>query len=145
MTHDLYEGFADRYDLFFNGFGEHDPVVVELFRKLFAENQVRSVLDCACGTGHDLVLFHSLGCQVFGSDLSESMLAQARKNLTERDVKVPLQKVDYRELPQHFNRQFDAVVCLSSSILHMPNETEVLRAFRSMRDVLRDGGIMVLT
>ena len=145
MTHDLYEDFADRYDLFFSRFGEHDPAVVEFFRQLFAENQVRCVLDCACGTGHDLVLFHSLGCEVFGSDISESMLAQAHKNLTERTVKVPLQKVDYRELPQHFNRQFDAVVCLSSSILHMPNEAEVLRAFTSMREVLRDGGILVLT
>ena len=145
MTHDLYKGFADHYDLFFSRFGEHDPVVVEFFRQLFAGNQVRSVLDCACGTGHDLVLFHSLGCEVFGSDVSESMLAQAHKNLAERGVKVPLQKADYRELPQHFARQFDAVVCLSSSILHMPNESEVLRAFRSMRDVLRDDGILVLT
>jgi len=145
MPHDLYEDFADRYNLFFDRFGEHDPVVVEFFRQLFAENQVRSVLDCACGTGHDLVLFHSLGCQVFGSDISESMLAQAHKNLAERGVKVPLQKVDYRELPQHFNRQFDAVVCLSSSILHMPNEIEVLRAFSNMGRVLRDSGILVLT
>jgi glycine/sarcosine N-methyltransferase len=145
MTHDLYEDFADRYDLFFSRFGEHDPVVVEFFRKLFAENRIRSVLDCACGTGHDLVLFHSLGCEVFGSDLSESMLAQAHKNLAERGLKVPLHQVDYRELPQHFNRQFDSVVCLSSSILHMPNEVEVLCAFRSMGQVLRDGGILVLT
>jgi glycine/sarcosine N-methyltransferase len=145
MTHDLYESFADRYDLFFDRFGEHDPVCVEFFRQLFADNQVRSVLDCACGTGNDLGLFHSLGCEVFGSDISESMLAQAHTNLAERGVKVPLQKADYRELPQHFSRQFDAVACLSSSILHMPNESEVLRAFRSMREVLREGGILVLT
>jgi glycine/sarcosine N-methyltransferase len=145
MTHDLYKGFADRYDLFFDRFGEHDPIAVEFFRKLFAESQVRSVLDCACGTGHDLVLFHSLGCQVFGSDISESMLTQAHKNLAERGLKVPLYKADYRELPEHFNRPFDAVVCLSSSILHMPNENEVLRAFKSMREVLREGGMLVLT
>ncbi|MFB0533402.1 MAG: class I SAM-dependent methyltransferase [Anaerolineae bacterium] len=145
MTHDLYEGFADRYDLFFGRFSKHDPVAVEFFRKLFAGNQVRSVLDCACGTGNDLVLFHSLGCEVVGSDISESMLAQCRKNLAERSLRVSLHKADYRELPQHFDRPFDAVMCLSSSILHMPNEAEVLRAFRSMREVLRDGGILVLT
>jgi glycine/sarcosine N-methyltransferase len=145
MTSDLYEGFAERYDLFFGRFGEHDSVVIEFFRKLFAENRVRSVLDCACGTGQDIPLFHSLGCEVFGSDISESMLAQARKNLTECSVKMSLQKVDYRELSQHFDRQFDAVVCLATSILHMPNEVEVLRAFRSMREVLREGGILVLT
>ena len=145
MTSDSYEGFAERYDLFFGGFGEHNAERIEFFRKLFAENQVHSVLDCACGTGKDLHLFHSLRCEVFGSDISESMLAQARKNLTECGMNVPLQKVDYRELPQSFSRQFDALVCLAGSILHMPNEVEVLRAFRSMREVLHESGILVLT
>lgn len=52
MAVDLYEGFTERYDLFFGRFGEHDTIVIDFFRKLFAENQVNSVLDCACGTGH---------------------------------------------------------------------------------------------
>ena len=51
-----YEGFAERYDLFFGRFGEHDAVVVGFFGKLFAENKVHSVLDCACGTGHEIHL-----------------------------------------------------------------------------------------
>jgi ubiquinone/menaquinone biosynthesis C-methylase UbiE len=144
MAHDLYEGFAERYDLFHRHF-EPNILVVEFFQKLFAQNQVHTVLDCACGTGRDLLLFHSLGCEVVGSDISESMLTQARKNLAERGVSVSLHAVDYRELSSHFDRQFDAIACLSSSILHMPNEAEVLGAFRSMRQVLRDGGILVLT
>jgi glycine/sarcosine N-methyltransferase len=145
VTSDLYEGFADRYDLFLSKFGEHDPVVVEFFHRLFAENKVRKVLDCACGTGSDLHLFHSLGCEVIGSDISDSMLAQAGKNLCKCGLEIPLRKADYRELGQHFDTQFDAVVCLSTSILHMPNEREVLRAFKSMREVLREGGIIILT
>jgi len=144
VVNDIYEGFAERYDLFFGRLGEHAPVVTEFFQKLFTENGVHSVLDCACGTGRDLLLFHSLGYEVFGSDISEAMLAQAQKNLAESGVRLPLLKVDYRELPQYFNRQFDAVVCLSTSIGEMPNETEVLRAFKSMRQVLREGGILVL-
>lgn len=145
MNRDSYEGFADRYDLFFDKFGEHNPARVDFFRKLFIEKQVHSVLDCACGTGQDLHLFHSLGCEVFGSDISEAMLTQARKNLTLCGLTVPLSKVDYRELPRHYTRQFDTVVCLSTSIGEMPNETEVLRAFKSMHQVLRNGGILVLT
>jgi glycine/sarcosine N-methyltransferase len=145
VTSDLYEGFAGRYDLFLSKFGEPDPVVVEFFRKLFAENKVRKVLDCACGTGGDLHLFHSLGCEVIGSDISDSMLAQAGKNLSGCGLEIPLRKADYRELGKHFYRQFDAAVCLSTSILHMPNEREVLRAFKSMREVLREGGILILT
>lgn len=144
MPEDLYRDFAERYDLFHGELGEHD-VVLAFFRKLFDQYGVRSVLDCACGTGTDLLLFHSLGCEVVGSDVSESMLAQAEKNLLAYGLTMSLHRVDYRELPQHFDRKFDAVVCLSSSILHMPDEAEVLRAFGSMRQVLRSGGILVLT
>jgi glycine/sarcosine N-methyltransferase len=145
MIQDLYEGIAERYDLFHGEFGKYDPVVTEFFRQLFVKHQVESVLDCACGTGQHLPLFHSLGCEVIGSDISDSMLAQAQKNLAEYGVEIPLQKADYRALPHHFDRQFDAVMCLSSSILHMPTEAEAIRAFESMREVLREGGILVLT
>ena len=56
MAHDLYEGFVQRYDLFFGRFGEHDAARIHFFSKLFAENQVNSVLDSACRTGHDIHL-----------------------------------------------------------------------------------------
>jgi SAM-dependent methyltransferase len=142
---DPYADFAQRYDRFTGGFGEHDPQVVAFYRNLFGRNQVRSVLDCACGTGRDLHLFHTLGCQVVGSDISEAMLAQAQENLEGTGLRIRLRRVDYRQLPHHFDQRFDAVVCVSSSILHMPDEGETLRAFRSMRAVLRRGGILVLT
>ena len=94
---------------------------------------------------HDLIMFHGLGCDVTGSDISGSMLAQAHKNTIGRGLSISLHRADYRDLPQHFPRQFDAVVCLSSSILHMPDEPNVLRAFASMRPVIRDEGLLVLT
>ncbi len=142
---DLYAGFAERYDRFFGRFGEHDATRAEFFRRLFAEKGIQRVLDCACGTGHDLHLVHSLGLEVTGSDISETMLAQARKNLGEAGLQIPLRQVDYRELPRHFHRPFDAVLCLSTSIAHMPNEAEILRALLSMSSVLRDGGLLVLS
>jgi len=144
VTYDLYEGFAERYDLPFGRLGEHAPSVVKFFRKLFTENNVHTILDCACGTGRHLFLFHSLGCKAFGSDASESMLAQARKNLAEHGVQLLLRQADYRDLPQHFRRRFDAVVCLGS-IGYMPDESEFLRAFKSMNKILHDGGIVILT
>lgn len=145
MSKDPYESFAERYDRFHGEFGQHDPGVTGFFDRLFRERGVRRVLDCACGTGNDLHLFASLGYEVVGSDISASMLSKAEANLSEHGLVVPLYIVDYRELPQNFERSFDAVVCLSSSILHMPDDGEVLRAFESMRGVLREDGCLVLT
>lgn len=144
MNTDLYEDFAGRYDLIPGRFDDNDPIKVEFFRRIFSENYVESVLDCACGTGRHLLLFHDLGCEVWGSDVSNAMLDQARKNLSQYGKKIPLQQADYRNLPQYFQRSFDAVTCLGS-IGYMPDEEQFIRAFRSMHAVLREGGILVLT
>jgi glycine/sarcosine N-methyltransferase len=141
---DLYEGFAGRYDLALDRFDEYDPAVAGFFRRLFAGDDVHTILDCACGTGRHLFLFHSLGYEVLGSDLSEAMLAQARQNLSNCSVAIPLLQADYRHLPWRCRGPFDAVVCLAS-IGYMPDEAGFLQAVRSMRAVLRDGGILVLT
>ena len=74
---DPYEDFADRYDWM----NLQDPVRKEFFRQLFEKHSVSDVLDCACGTGTDLIMFHSLGREVVGSDLSNAMLRQAQKRL----------------------------------------------------------------
>lgn len=142
---DAYGDFAARYDHFFGEFGQYDPAEVEFFRQVFERHHIQSVLDCACGTGRHLPLFHSLCPDVIGSDLSPAMLAQAKKNLASAGVSVPLVQADYRELPAHFDRPFDAIACLTTSIGHMPNEREALRALESMYSVLREGGALILT
>jgi len=62
---------------------------IRSFRRVFDEGGVRSVLDCACGTGHDLVLFEKLGFEVVGSDISGAMLGRVRKNLTGLGFEIP--------------------------------------------------------
>ena len=138
MPEDPYAGFADRYDWMW----KDDPTRRAFFARLFAGRGVARLLDCACGTGRDLLLFRELGLEVSGSDLSEAMLARARENLAGADV--PLVRADFRELPAHFPEPFDAVVCLGNAVNELLEDAETLRALASMRSVLRPGGILVL-
>lgn len=137
MTRDPYEGFAERYDWM----KPDNPARQKFFSQLFARHKIGKVLDCACGTGPDLLMFRSMGVETFGSDLSDAMLSVARRNIG--DANVPIRKVDYRELPENYDKEFDAVVCLSNSINEPLEDAETLRALRSMRAVLRAGGILV--
>lgn len=114
------------------------------FRDLFLERNVRRILDCACGTGKDLVMFHNMGFDVQGSDLSPAMLTIAEHNLLEASAKVPIFQASFCELPNNLIGQFNAVVCLTNSINEILDDTEVVKALRSMRTVLQDGGIIVL-
>lgn len=139
MSQDTYEGFAERYDWM----AKEDPVRRQFFQQLFGKHGVRKVLDCACGTGRDLIMLNSIGCDVFASDLSESMLAQARKNLSAAGIDVPLVRADFRHLPDYFDVKFDAVVCLTNSINEVLTDEETLHALHSMKSVLRDAGILV--
>lgn len=138
-TIDPYEGFAERYDWI----NLQDPGREAFFRQLFGTHRVTDVLDCACGTGSDLIMFHSLGYSVVGSDLSNAMLRQAQKKLKEAGLDLPLIKTDFRELEKHFEMQFDAVVCLRNSINEVLEESEARRAVKSMKAILRPGGILV--
>ena len=39
MAHEIYEDFAERYDLFYGKFGEHNPEVIARFSMSLAENR----------------------------------------------------------------------------------------------------------
>ncbi len=137
MTKDPYEGLAERYDWM----KKENPGRPEFFRQLFDTHNVTTLLDCACGTGRDLLMFHSMGIEVSGSDLSDSMLVQARQNIGAFNIH--LRKTNYCDLPGNYNEQFDAVVCLSNSINEPLEDEETLQSLRSMKSVLRPGGILV--
>jgi ubiquinone/menaquinone biosynthesis C-methylase UbiE len=138
-VNDTYENFADRYDWM----NFHDPAREAFFKQLFEKHSVSDVLDCACGTGTDFIMFHSLGYNLVGSDVSNAMLRQAQKKLREASLDLPLIKTDFRELEQHFEAQFDAVVCLTNSINEVLQGSEVRRALENIKAILRPGGVLV--
>jgi len=144
MDRDPYRDFASRYDAFSEGTAEAAALRQRFFKGLFERHGVRRLLDCACGNGTDLLLFRSLCLDVVGSDLSDAMLALAKERLEAAGVDAPLVRADFRELSGHVDGPFDAVVCLSTSLPHLPEDAEILKALSSMRNVLRDGGPLVL-
>jgi SAM-dependent methyltransferase len=126
-----------------------DVEVLEIFANLMMAREVMSAAELNL-TRSEEVLSESLLMLKLGKSsyldvlVAEANRAQARGNLAGRGVEIPLHQADYRHLPETFGRCFDAVVCLAA-IGYMPGEAEFLRAFGSMRSILRDGGLLVLT
>ncbi len=144
MREDPYEAFAERYDLFFGEFGERADAEVQFWKGILGRAEGVRVLDCACGTGRDIYMLHRLGYRVCGSDASRAMLSQAGRNLTACGMRVPMLQADFRQLP-FSDAQFDAVLCLTTSLPHLLDEAEVVVALRSMWRVLRADGVLVLS
>lgn len=141
MNDDPFESFAERYD----AFDRDDPARKAFFSRLIERYGLKSVLDCACGTGNDLLILHSLGLDVTGSDISQSMLDVAKKKLAAKNINIPLKRIDFRYLHDYLNREFDGVFCMTTSLPQLREESEILKALRCMKTILRPGGILVLS
>jgi arsenite methyltransferase len=126
-------GPAEAYYLFYCG------------RACVALHGARRVLDLGCGPGTQLVQLAELCPDVAftGVDLSESMLAEARRYAAERGVR----NVDFvrgdatrLEFPDH---SFDGVMSVMA-LHHMPTDKELRAVFREIARVRTPGGAVFL-
>ena len=138
---DEYKILADIYDIF----NPKEDIFAQkpFFEKLIKEHSVARVLDCACGTGWHLSMFHDLGLACFGSDISTDMLSIAKTNLEGKYI--PLKQQDFRDLGASWGDTYDMVTCLTNSLTHMLTDEDVIKALMSMYDRLNPGGIVVVT
>lgn len=133
---DLYD-FPEIYDERFtdaanSAFRQH-------YEKLLRGCNITDILDCSFGTGNLTFELCELGYNVFGSDLSETMLAQAEKKAEEKGFDVPLICCDFRELSHYYGRQFDCVMSTGNALAHVNND-DVKRTLREMDKLVRPGG-----
>jgi len=138
---DEYKILADVYDIL----NPKEEIIAQkpFFEKLIKDYSVLRVLDCACGTGGHLSMFHDMGLTCFGSDISPDMLTRAKKNLEGKYI--PLKVEDYRTLGTSWGDNFDMVACLTTSLPHMLTDEDVVKALTSMHERLNDGGVLVVT
>lgn len=97
------------------------------------------ILEVGCGTGTNLELYQRHGCEIYGIDLSPSMIAQAKNKL---GPDVVLHLGDARNMPFEDN-YFDLVIAMLT--LHeMPQEMRN-PVVNEMRRVVADNGrIMII-
>ncbi len=138
----FYDAFADKYEIMLSS--ERYQRVIPFFKKIFAQHKVKSILDCACGTGRHAIAFSQLGFQVEGCDLSSEMVKQASENAVASGVKVNFVRSDFKKLTEVFNRKFDCVVCVGNSLTHELEDKGVLSALESMYQVLSENGVVII-
>lgn len=130
---------TDIYDLFDSE--DRYQAIKRHWQKVLNGRDVRTLLDVSIGTGGLTLPLAELGVQLYGSDLSESMLEKCRSNAGQRGLSVDLRACDFRALQSRFDRQFDCVASTGNSLPHVTNE-DVAVALRQMDALVRDGGYL---
>lgn len=100
------------------------------------------ILDVPCGWGRHSISLARSGFRVTGMDLSETLLARARKRAAAAGVEVAWEHGDMRAIP--WRGRFDVVLSLYSSLGYFLTDEDDLRVLRGARDALRPGGVFVM-
>ncbi|MBQ7062926.1 MAG: bifunctional demethylmenaquinone methyltransferase/2-methoxy-6-polyprenyl-1,4-benzoquinol methylase UbiE [Bacteroidales bacterium] len=105
------------------------------WRKRAVRNLKGRVLDVACGTGDLCLLLAKQGCTVTGVDLSEEMLAIAKRKAPQAEYSL----ADAEHLP-FADCVFDAVTCAFG----VRNFVHLEQGLQEMLRVLKPGGTMAI-
>ena len=146
MTEDLWwqEYFDTRFVGIYRDFltPERTAREVEGITSIIPLAEKARILDLACGWGRHSIELARAGFRVTGADLSETLLARARKRAQATGVEVEWVRADMREIP--WTGEFDAVLSLFSSLGYFLSDQEDLRVLRAAHRALRPGGWLLL-
>jgi len=137
MSKLLYSKLADYYDYIIQPFTDTKKEIGFL-NKLFKKNNVKKVLDIACGTGRHCIELAKLGYEATGIDISKDMIRVARNKAEKQKLKIDFIRKDVGAIT--FAGEFDAAICMWGTFYYLPWPVTLKRVSRA----LKPGGIFVL-
>ncbi len=139
------EGVADAYDVFasvydeFNYRNDYEMWFGAMLPELEKHGLRRGrLLDVGCGTGKAFEPMLRRGWEVTGCDISEGMLAKARRKFGDR---VPVEHADARELPKF--GEFELVWGLNDVVNYQTEDGDLERTLTGLRSNLAPGGLLL--
>lgn len=133
----------------------YDSRYVDSLDALLREHNVKRVLDASCGVGFPAIELRKRGYDVTCTDADELMLARFRRNCVNDGVRIEPKKLSWSELAEHFQNEFDFVLCRGNSLPYaaswgrkkMNAETakaEICKAIENFHAVLKPCGILYI-
>ena len=108
---------------------------------IFKDNNVKSVLDLACGTGVISEKLLNEGYDVVGIDASSEMLTEAQQRLFNCGGNFSLINAKMQDFS--LEKNVDAVICCLDSINHLTDEKDVEKTFENVYNSLSENGIFI--
>ena len=140
----FYNKISDKYHWFFSSWDNVMTKQADIITPYFKKYNVKSVLDCSCGSGLQAIALAKQGYSVDAGDISEKMILKAKALAQEQKIEVDFKVSDFRFLENNFNREYDAVISWGNSLPHLMNELDITTALKSIFCRLKSNGIALL-
>jgi len=133
-------GFYQQISKYYDDIFPLSPAALAFFLKRFSENNVKSVLDAACGSGNYVKAFLDNGYDAYGIDLDPAMVNIARSKTSHSRIL----HGDMLQAAELFNQTFDFALCIGNSLVHLQDESTILKALQGFHKLLNPGGMLAL-
>jgi SAM-dependent methyltransferase len=136
--------FARIYNLRWTSFAQNAALKIRMFYEATPLGQQNHrLLDLCCGTGQLALHFLDSGYEVTGIDLSDAMLDYARGNAAAYIVAGQAHFLQGDAAHFELDETFGLVVSTFDALNHLPDFEALKGCFRSVAQVLLDGGLFV--
>jgi ubiquinone/menaquinone biosynthesis C-methylase UbiE len=125
------------YDLHNKDFVEDIPFYLSQVRK-YGE----PVLELACGTGRITIPLAEQGVQIAGLDISDSMLAQAKKKTAEKGLNIEWIKSDCRDF--NLKKKFNLIFLPFNTLAHLHDQRSIASCLSCVKRHLTDQGRFII-
>jgi ubiquinone/menaquinone biosynthesis C-methylase UbiE len=138
MTERMWADLARYYDDIYawKDYAGEATRITELFKQR-CKSGGNELLDVACGTGEHIKYLRDR-FTITGTDLNPAMLAVARQKFPNTTL------VEADMMTMNLGKQFDAVVCLFSSIGYIKTYDNLRHTLAAFRTHLKPGGVTII-
>ncbi len=136
----MFSKSAQYYDEIYTAVGKDyaaEAAKTRAIIKMYKQTKGKALLDVACGTGMHAG-YLSKYYRVEGLDLDAKLLSVAKK----KHPQIPFHQGDMTSFD--LGHQFDAVVCLFSSIGYVKTKPRLQKAIRAMARHVLPGGVLIV-
>ncbi len=116
---------------------------IPFLEKVFAEYNVKTILDTSCGTGRHIIELAKKGYMVRGIDEDPFMVEKAKKIAQHENLTIMFSVSKCKEINQNIEGEYDAAICLGDS-LALHKRDEIPDCLRELRSSIKKDGIIII-
>jgi len=123
---------------------ERQSYALQAIIRDFWGDQIKTILDAACGIGTQTLGLAQLDYDVTASDLSAPEVERARQEAARRSLNINFSVADMRHASDHRLQPFDLAIAGDNAIPHLLTDEDILIAMQQFYQCLRpDDGFLI--
>lgn len=130
------------YDIVFNRDVSREVDFIGAVNRKFRGQELKSVLDLACGPGYHAQLFTRRGVRAVGLDLRPEMLALAKDKANTENLELTWLQADMRDF--QLDSPVDVAIAMFDGIDALQTNEEYIRHFRCIAKNLTSRGLYII-